>query len=399
MASIGKISIGSRSQSGCAYVLTRRPKRSHTIKIDGWEIECRSDSLYLAVRYQGTLAFEELVYQGNIYAQQGLDLLSVCFGENLHLTDTENDCIFVFTEHETAILKAVKSTNIEFYMSSEVKVVNPTGTTPSRSISTIPTWYPMLRYYRLGETAGDIFDGYRNLYLSFEGLLDFIEKKQGTEAIDVWMRRALTEAGKHVNLELHARKDCKDPIAYIIQKQYKSTRCNLFHAQNIDLAIEHLPHEKYDRSKIRNSYAELAYLWKDLARAFLNISISGGGVTFSGFHLITDRMFSSVTEVFATTDNTPPSDDETEISPAHHPVHSLGSVHYVGAVGTGISEYRVSVEACNFPEDFVIHRLVTVSDGKPILVEHYEDGIILHNVDKFQFVERLYLINESDNRR
>lgn len=92
------------------------------------------------------------------------------------------------------------------------------------------TWMPAFRFYRLSQSTLDLFDAFRNLYLSLEALLDHFWPKTSGEQEKQWLDRALVQAGTRVNFSQLAMPDAGDPIREIAGRIY-NVRIHLFHAK------------------------------------------------------------------------------------------------------------------------------------------------------------------------
>jgi hypothetical protein len=90
-----------------------------------------------------------------------------------------------------------------------------------------------------------------------------------------WFRRALTEAGKIVNLAGHAPKGAPDPVEALYDELYLSTRNLVFHAKSTRAYL--LPHSSPERRAVEETTRRAAYFYMALAEKVIHFRPPGSG--------------------------------------------------------------------------------------------------------------------------
>lgn len=281
-----------------------------------------------------------------------------------------------------------------FNISVEIKTLDSSGNEIKSQLPPEPTWNESFRYYRLSQCSNDLFEAYRNLFLSFESLLNTICNKKNSEGEGAWLKRALTAINLRVPLISVTPNGTEEPISYIIHSQYKKVRCKLQHAKFPDAK---LPHAHPSLQDVRQAYGELAIIWRRVASAYFNIHIGGGVVTYIGFEKMMASFFTHAPEVYLASDEMMPTESETLTSPSNNLYYKMQSSEYMGEINPGLvriysSEIIIGKE---MPRIDKIHRIDTLIQTTAFGTSYIEPGITLSGIDKVEYINDIRLINSS----
>lgn len=93
----------------------------------------------------------------------------------------------------------------------------------------------------------------------------------------------------------------------------------MFHAKG-DRAF--IPHQDINPVLIADAYDRLIIFWRKIASVYFNIPGGGGVITHQGFKSMMDAAFENGFAFIASDDKTPPTKEDTEISPLMKDVYS-----------------------------------------------------------------------------
>lgn len=123
------------------------------------------------VRGIGASCYVEALSAAREAANRGLDM-SLSKGRVPVLLDHHRQPHVVWwRENERTVMKVVSTTPFTIRMSARITVCDKDGNEVLQPPSPDKEWHESLRFYRVSEASGDLFDSFRNLYLAIEALL------------------------------------------------------------------------------------------------------------------------------------------------------------------------------------------------------------------------------------
>ena len=321
-----------------------------------------------------------------------MDIIAVRKLVILILDHPEINHIALFQRNEETILRhfSVNALGIKTSISVEVRDkdgnIKPSIPIPETS------WTWAYRYYRLSQASQDIFEAYRNLFLSFEALLHSICPQITRERERTWLKRALSEVSTKVPLARHVPMNITDPIDYFMRSQYEDIRCRLFHAKYPDAL---LPHEELNPTDVLAAYEALLRLWRDIAETYSQVPRVGGGVTYQGFKFWMDGVFNCPFSLHFTEDNSLPRKDDTQVSPLGLTTFEFEQSRYLGETKPGIVSWQGEISLLDIHKHLCIHRICSLVDGTLLNVDFIRNGLSPSEADIFQTYQSMRLLNRG----
>ena len=126
----------------------------------------------------------------------------------------------------------------------------------------------------MSESSSDLYDSFRNLYLALESHLSEMTHR-GSDGEGAWLKRALTDADKRVDLNAFAPPSGPAGTTAIYGELWTQLRNTIFHAKSG--STKHVPHDPSSRAAIQEARARYANLFRTLVAADLNLPYSHGG--------------------------------------------------------------------------------------------------------------------------
>jgi hypothetical protein len=253
-----------------------------------------------------------------------------------------------------------------------------------------PVWTWAFRYYRLSQASRDIFEAYRNLFLSLEALLCLITPRWPSEREISWLKRALQHVAGMVQLARYVPQGTVDPVDHLIQTQYVNTRCRLFHAKFPDAL---LPCDELSSTEVLDAYMVLIELWRSISVSYLRVPSAGGGFTRHGFKSMMDGTFKRPLSMCFTEDDSPPHKDDTEVSPLGATVLGFAESEYLSETRPGVVSWRGQTSVSDALSQIHVHRICTCLDGSLMWTSFISDGLSLSGVDTFQTLQSARLVS------
>ena len=396
MTTIGPFSLGTPVASAVAYEINGKPAHPRCIKFPNkWEVLCDPSSNTLVAKTTNIFNREETILNGYSAVQQALDIISANFHENLRIKSHNENYIVIFRDGEKKIIQVNAEINLCVDISVQVERIGTDGKLISTKKKELPQWHHTFRFYRLAESSDDIFDAYRNLFLAFELLLsEFFSPEQG-EGEEAWLRRALNAASKEVDLTQFVPNGHRKPSSYIVGTQYTDTRCRLFHAKlsKLDRYKLLLPHEEIAPDLLKKRYIDLAYIWRSLAKTYLGLEGKHGGFSYQGFKILMDGILQDA-KCYHSSELAPPDGQDITFNSEKMAAVKFKCNFYESEIEPGI----VRLSAYTYPssQELVNHiGILAPSDQGENLIAtacNY-NNIIVRDVDKFEFIARISLIN------
>ncbi|MBD1840253.1 hypothetical protein [Coleofasciculus sp. FACHB-501] len=261
LAGVALVDKNLKLDSGAAFILTQRHTYNRVIQVNpDWEIEVCSSSPYVVAR--GKNATESTVFElAYEYVQIGLDLLSINHGIDLSVCNNSiEEHLIWWREGSTQVLRIIfvcnhnlKCSAFGFQRDSSGNIIPPPPIQKTE-------YHESLRYLRLAQATNDLFDSYRNMYLSLELLVSYIDPKRKDEKECVWLKRILTQPSPIFKTNKPFEKATITDI-------YK-VRCSLFHAKEGKPVL--VPYKLQDRKTVIKVLKKLRQIVLFLTETILN---------------------------------------------------------------------------------------------------------------------------------
>jgi len=277
------------SSAGGAFRLTETAAEDSTETIDGWTVEVRAGSEIVVARGDGGATYEEARGDALAAANKGLDFMCLRGAKPMAIRHAATEHIVWWSEVSQSVMRLLSSPTGTF----QVGKITATGGTPV--VPPPPEWQESARYFRLSQLTDDLFDSFRNLYLALESMLDHIAPQRTTRPLEregEWFRRALTEAGKMINLAGHAPEGAPDPVEALYDELYLSTRNLVFHAKSSRMYL--LPHSSPERRAVEATTRPAAYLYIALAEKVIHLRPPSSGLFAAAWRHLVDGLTPSL---------------------------------------------------------------------------------------------------------
>jgi hypothetical protein len=317
MATLANVQIADKDSpfdSGGAYLLTQKCDIDRIITISAErEVEVCKNSPYVVARIKGATSATDAFNESHEVVQQALDLLSAQGEAHLTTRNTQDESLIWWRGPSGQVLRFISVSNMSVTMDLvELTVTDKDGNVVPPTPQPETIYHESLRYFRLSQATDDLFDAFRNMYLAFESLLEYISPYKG-EGEGVWVKNALAIANSKVPLTRAFKSTTSNVVDEIYSKIYVNIRCAIFHSKT---GFHLVPQNLSDRKKVAEGLRILARLVLLLAEEYLHVRFPTGGLTYDGFNLMTKSMFQTPT-VLVTESNTPFDKAVTLDSPAY----------------------------------------------------------------------------------
>lgn len=280
MAKLGKIDIADRNStfdSGAAFKLFKKASVDKVIRLkSGWEVETQFGNPYVVARGETATDALSAFNLAQEATQEGLDTLCVLGIDNLAVVDSSKEHFVWWQQDGKQIFRFVGITRepISIEMEIEVRDANGDRLPPPRTLET--NHHESFRYFRLSQITDDLFDAYRNLWLSFEFLISSKYPKGRGKELD-WLEESLKHVHSELNLNNMASFEGGDPAKGIINELYKNVRLQLFHAKDQKKRLT--PQNIKDREEVEKALEKLAKIVIFLFENWLGISRSSSSMS------------------------------------------------------------------------------------------------------------------------
>jgi hypothetical protein len=147
-----------------------------------------------------------------------------------------------------------------------------------------PHHHPAFRYFRYSQAAQNVFDGYRNMFLALETMLDHSAPKQKAEAETKWLKRALEHSVKAKGLDLGAftKGGGKSPVEDFLDAHYSAIRCAVFHSKS-STGQSLQPGNLADQDTVLQQLLAVQALVEHLLKNEFSVRLPQGGFFHAGF--------------------------------------------------------------------------------------------------------------------
>ncbi|KHE91408.1 MAG: hypothetical protein K8F52_01845 [Candidatus Scalindua rubra] len=404
MAHIGSLYIGGKEKdgasyfsSGIAFTINNTPSFNYLFKSEdqNWEVELIKGEGNVVARSKNSLNTDDLLKSGFERINQCLDIVAVKKLGVFLLSKPELNYTLLFKKNDRTILRHYSLLDMPMSMTCDVEVRDKNGNIEPRPLPPEPSWTWAFRYYRLSQASQDIFEAYRNLFLSFEALLNAICPITNREREGTWLRRALTQISNEISFNGIVPDNIENIVEYVYEKQYKDTRCKLFHAKQNAL----LPHTDLNPTEVLASYEVLIRIWFHISTSKFFVPSGGGVITYGGFKLLMNKAFSKGIGFYFTHDSSLPTKADTKVSPLNKKVIKFDDCSYLGESRPGYVAFEGKAIIKNSFKTLPIHRIGCLINDKTLYnILHFTLPLQLIGADDFEINQEIRLINSTQPR-
>lgn len=394
----------SPSACGGSFLLDRpAPTTCKEVLAHGWTAELTEGSPQVVVRGPEDVDnYEETFAETLAASQEALDFVAMRGGRGLAVVSADSEHVAWWTDAEgRVVLRLVAVSDLGVSVSATGTVTDAAGNVRPSPPPPVLVWHPSLRYFRLAQVTGDLFDAYRNMYLAFESLLSTIvpQKLSATgnpaEGEGDWLRRALTTIDSSLPLAPYAPAGSTPPVDLVFNDIYSGTRTLLFHAKSGRPTL--LPHGLDSRHDIIESLERLARFFTDLFAHHTGHRRPSGGMTYAGFEIVTSFDATAV----VSDDPAPESKADVAINPTGGRAEQLATRRAPELSSPGLAFWLGDCQEAQSVDlgDGSIRRTGLVSDdGRLLQVNRLSEPVSLAGVDGLQVQQGARLVNVQQPR-
>ena len=363
---------------------------------DGAAIRLIKDSTAVIATIVGHCMLGDLPVVAREYADRALDLIAARSGGAYALADATSPHVCWHPGAEGATMRVWVETQSQFSMTA--------GGGPTAYPL---VWHESMRYFRASQTATDLFDGFRNLYLALESLMSYVEpvrqKPNGRyEAESDWTKRALSVAEQRLaafNRALVMDKYLavppkKAPVEEVYDELYTTIRTAIFHAKNNRPYV--LPQDRAGRKQVEDALVRYASLWTDLAEAVFGARFLRSGLSPAGFDTFVDALVPGwIVGLLGQTFEVAEYDADAAADLVTLPTQrdeSRDEAFRVTVVGQARTADLGAVPA-------IRSIVVRNSDGEPVLVEGIGGSLLVDGVETLQCHVAFHITGTDVKRR
>jgi len=398
MASIGIISLGGRNSeegdfpSGIAFHLITASKIDFLWESKDriWQVQLAKDHELVVAKSRERYALEPLLAAGLSEIQKCLDIAAVKKLDIMVLDHPETNHIALFERNDETVIQHFTMESFPIAMKVSIEIRDKNGNIKQAIPEPALNWTWAFRYYRLSQASHDVFEAYRNLFLSLEALLNGIYPKQQSEQEKKWLRNALSKISDKMDISQYTPSGEKDPVAYQLENQYERIRCRLFHAKFPDAL---LPQEEPSLADVTAAYGALLRLWRKIAEVFYQVTSPGGFLTSYAFKMLMDKEFSSPLSLQFTEDDSVPGDDDMQVSPRGLATYEFEKTEYLSETKPSIVSWREETRVRDSHNNLFIHRICSLVNNTLLNVDFIRNGLSIKGVDVFQTYQNMRLLN------
>lgn len=270
---------------GAIFRLSGKARDARRQTFGPWEVELRKDSDHIAVR--SAIAnlqqpLDEVIESAYNEAQDLLDIVAVEDRDALVLIEPHDNVVWRTGSHG---LKLQSTSSIEFgtLMSGTLTVRDAAGNVRPDPPYTPPQHHYAYRYFRFSQAAQNVFDGYRNMFLALESLLDYVEQKLPTDGETEWLEKALiTAQSRGLDLSAFTKPGSTNPVGDFLNAHYSAIRCAAFHSKSSTGKVL-LPGRLADESEVLLQLLDVQELVEALLKSQFSTRLASSGSTYFGF--------------------------------------------------------------------------------------------------------------------
>jgi hypothetical protein len=384
---------GAPAGGAVAFSLLASPRRSQlrSFPAEQWEVELRDGLEWAVARTGKTLSHDALIDEGIEMVHRTLDLTSIQDHDHLVTQSPADEFISFHRQDERSTVRYCATIDFPVQLDVSIRIQVGDGTFETASGSHSLEWSPAFRFYRLSQSNRDLFDAFRNLYLSLEALLEQLWPQKAGERERPWLDRALFAASAKVNFAAIATPGSASPIEEVAGRIY-DVRIHLFHAKS---GRTFIPDEAVGYLKVARVYRILFSLWTEIVREWITTNRKGGTLTNVGFKMMVERMLASA-QIAVTADDTVAGTNDP-ISPKGMPVTRLPDPIRVFEIKPGQMAWAGEIDSPF--SDLTIGRIAIVDERDvPLIVNSIKGGLSLRGADRFEMMNVNRLLNRGRPR-
>lgn len=402
MATVDGFLLGGRSElvggvdyrSAIAYRLRTPCQVGRSDEIDGWTVESAVGKSTVVARSAQALDRRDAIAAGTESIQRYLDLLSYEQFKVSELAGVGGGHVLLYTDANRRIAEIMATDDLVLGVSATAVVYDRDGNPKPAPPGPPAVWTPALRFYRLSQASGDLYEAYRNLWLGLEALLSTVSAKGKGEGERKWLSRVLAEVTERIDPR-SLLPDNRSLADYMLADQYERMRCYLFHAKPEEgMAAPTLP----DPEALAIAYAQLIRIWRGIAHHFIGVRQGAVGVvTYEGFRALLFTPFSSGLGVVYSDARAPAGREDTQINPGGATKVQLGNTRYQDGAMPGLISVSASLpmeEQGPMPELWRFGCEIG-SEKKLFSVGRVEGGLGLSGIDQLDILQVFRLKNAS----
>lgn len=277
-----EVSLGGQ---GVIFGLSGKARDDRRQTVGPWEIELRKDSDHIAVRSATSNLQERLdhiIESAYDAAQDVLDIVAVEDRDALVVIEPYDNVVWRIGSHG---LKLQSTSSIVF---GRMTTLTPTVRDAAGNVHPDPPYTPpqhhyAYRYFRFSQVAQNVFDGYRNMFLALESLLDYVEPKRSGDGETEWLERALKTAQScGLDLSTFTRPGSTNSVNDFLNSHYSAIRCAAFHSKSSTGDVL-LPGRLADEGTVLQQLLAVQELVESLLISKFSTRLASSGSTFFGF--------------------------------------------------------------------------------------------------------------------
>lgn len=293
-------------------------------------------------------------------------------------------------------MRLLGTSTMSVSLSATVEVRDASGNLVPSPPAPSPTWHESMRYFRMSQTTDDLFDAFRNIYLSLESVLSHIapvrlhpngrlDEREGQ-----WLKRALNVAAQTVDVKQFLKNPgaaVSDGVDEVYQELYVDVRTAIFHAKNGRPVL--LPQDLSQRFRVADAKERYTRLYLALAeQAFTTRFMSGGLSPYAARRM--GMAAAQITNLAVTSDDTgiQQGDDLSTMSPKGEVVHAFAATHAPDLDEPFVTFHRGVASKADLAGLHSVVRFGSVhkETGEPLQVERLPGHLSLAEFDRVEVV-------------
>ncbi len=337
------------------------------------QIEIQANNPYIIAKLNSKHNMNDTLIEGHDLILKGLDILCASGKGDLSIRNMK-EIISWWKEGRDQVLRWTIYEMLGFSIGPvkvEIKDNNGNVIPPPKQPKII--YHECMRYFRLSQITDDVFEAFRNLYLAFELILNFIEPKQ-IERERIWLKRALNTANSKHQLVRVFEPITGNVVSDIINEIYTDIRCAVFHAKKSYL----IPQNLADKEKVQKGFIKLSNLVVFLMEKYLNTRNLTGGMTYFAFSNFTQALFSKSELIFSDSSN-----NSVNVSKKYAPELS----------SDGLSFILGSIDGPNIKKINDLKGFILRDSNKNLFTGEIEGVLSLEHIDRLEIQIGLQLNN------
>jgi hypothetical protein len=267
-------------RGGATFLLRRRldegtyhvDKNRFDVVDDGWSVE-------VSLKDAGTKPLRST----HLLAERTLDLLAAEAFKVSELNDPLREHGMWFRDQGNIVLRLATTARLAMTFRSKAVVRDPAGAVRPSAQRPPTAWHASHAYFRKSQSADDLHEAYRNLFLALECLLSEVYPWRSGVHESAWLDKALRYVVRGYGLDMSqfVTGSGRNPYRRFMTEQYRARRCALFHAKLSEGPT--LPGDMGTRDELGAATRRLGQLYVRLAGLITGAGFAGGGMTYVAF--------------------------------------------------------------------------------------------------------------------